>query len=277
MPVWQPVPRCGGNRAPRDNASRGTRLAELVGMSSFASRPRVRRVFVLFLAVTAVAAVVTRPPSSSRYEALRDRVAVECRAFRADPAHAESPVCRDDGRHAVLPGLIEARRAWADAEQAMTGDGAAAALTRALVVLRVVQQDDTMLGILIAMTVATGTLDLIDAAHLSPTQRRAVFAAARFEIARNPFEPERLAFLSELADPESERAQAIPDLDDRAEAMAVADHLFTVMDAALAAGDVNTCISAAMWIERGFGGMCEAVLAARAVADRLRRAAARGA
>jgi hypothetical protein len=193
-----------------------------------------------------------RSQTKAKYAAAQARATAECRAYRAQPGHANVDVCRYDefGSHApVTVHLAEAK--LAEARAALVRGDARTAIDALHAAVSDAQHADrfgSLMGTVRAAGVIDGVIDVLDAhrGEIDPGARRAILANAHLESAAAPFERERVEELWVLAHFEQLKFPEVPSNDaDLLAEMEKDTPAFREMDRALLLGDVAMCQLAA--------------------------------
>lgn len=193
-----------------------------------------------------------RSQTKAKYAAAQARATADCRAYRAQPGHANVDVCRYDefGPHApVTVHLADAK--LAEARAALSRGDTRAAIDALHVAVSDAQHADrfgSLMGTVRAAGVIDAVIDVLDAhrAEIDPDARRAILANAHLETAAAPFERERVKELWALAHFEQLKFPDVPSNDaDLVAEMETDGPAFREMDGALLRGDVAACQLAA--------------------------------
>ena len=191
-----------------------------------------------------------RGHGTARYAAAQKRATDACRAFRDQPQHVDSGVCRYDEFgpltfkefHVEEERIEQARAAFAR-QDLVTGGRALAAASR-----WAHEQDRTGKSTTYAPMIVRKVVELLDlyGAGLDERTRREVLGNARLEAAVRPFERERLTRLWVLASYEKQRLPDAPPFDPSslADEMEIDEPAYVEMGEASLLGDVPRCESA---------------------------------
>lgn len=193
-----------------------------------------------------------RSQTKAQYAAAKARATADCRAYRAQPGHANVDVCRYDEFGPTTPVTVHLADAkLAEARAALSRGDARTAIDALHVAVSDAQHADrfgTLMGTVRAAGVIDAVVDLIDAhrAEIDLAARRAILANAHLETAAAPFERERVVRLWVLAHFEQLKFPDVPSNDAQLAAEMENDEpAFREMQRAVLLGDVKACELAA--------------------------------